>query len=68
MGFIILDCGGPASSFYIKKCFYIINFSTVSMQLVSILCSQIEDLQRLCQLGSWTPGHPENIVTRGIEV
>ena len=29
---------------------------------------QLEDLQRLCKLGSRTPGHPENVVTDGIEV
>ncbi|KAF9598043.1 hypothetical protein IFM89_023820 [Coptis chinensis] len=29
---------------------------------------QIEDLKRLCKLGSRTPGHPENVVTDGIEV
>lgn len=29
---------------------------------------QIEDLKRLCKLGSRTPGHPENHVTHGIEV
>nr|XP_033510028.1 transketolase, chloroplastic-like isoform X2 [Nicotiana tomentosiformis] len=28
----------------------------------------IEDLKRLCKLGSRTPGHPENGVTEGIEV
>lgn len=29
---------------------------------------QIEDLKRLCQVGSRTPGHPENVTTDGIEV
>jgi transketolase N-terminal domain/subunit len=29
---------------------------------------QIEDLKRLCLLGSKTPGHPENTTTPGIEV
>nr|XP_024385105.1 transketolase, chloroplastic-like isoform X2 [Physcomitrium patens] len=29
---------------------------------------QIEDLKRLCQIGSRTPGHPENVTTDGIEV
>lgn len=29
---------------------------------------QIEDLKRLCKIGSRTPGHPENVVTHGIEV
>lgn len=33
-----------------------------------IIVYQIEDLQRLCKLGSRTPGHPENVVTDGIEV
>jgi hypothetical protein len=30
--------------------------------------TQIEDLKRLCQIGSRTPGHPENVTTEGIEV
>ena len=29
---------------------------------------QIEDLKRLCKIGSRTPGHPENVTTDGIEV
>jgi transketolase len=29
---------------------------------------QIEDLKQLCQIGSRTPGHPENVTTEGIEV
>ncbi|KAG0566208.1 hypothetical protein KC19_7G046000 [Ceratodon purpureus] len=29
---------------------------------------QIEDLKQLCQIGSRTPGHPENVTTDGIEV
>ncbi|KAM7463527.1 hypothetical protein LguiA_031648 [Lonicera macranthoides] len=39
-------------------CLYLSGFQSV----------QVEDLQRLCKLGSRTPGHPENVVTEGIEV
>ncbi|PKI74585.1 hypothetical protein CRG98_004912 [Punica granatum] len=40
----------------------------VCLHLAGFDSVQIQDLQRLCKLGSRTPGHPENIVTRGIEV
>ncbi|GAB4836437.1 hypothetical protein Ancab_001349 [Ancistrocladus abbreviatus] len=29
--------------------------------------NHIEDLQRLCKIGSRTPGHPKNVVTDGVE-
>lgn len=32
------------------------------------IVGQIEDLKRLCKIGSRTPGHPENVTTDGIEV
>lgn len=37
------------------------------MEVENLLC-QIEDLKNLCKLGSRTPGHPENVITEGIEV
>ncbi|KAK1382486.1 Transketolase, chloroplastic [Heracleum sosnowskyi] len=40
----------------------------VCLHLAGFQSVQIEDLQRLCKLGSHTPGHPENVVTDGIEV
>ncbi|KAL8052106.1 hypothetical protein ABFX02_06G191600 [Erythranthe guttata] len=40
----------------------------VCLHLAGYHSVKIEDLQRLCQLGSRTPGHPENTVTAGIEV
>ncbi|XP_043699832.1 transketolase, chloroplastic-like [Telopea speciosissima] len=40
----------------------------VCLHLAGFSSIQIEDLQRLCKLGSRTPGHPENVVTEGIEV
>ncbi|XP_051130813.1 transketolase, chloroplastic-like [Andrographis paniculata] len=40
----------------------------VCLHLAGFQSVQIEDLQRLCKLGSRTPGHPENIITDGIEV
>ncbi|WOG88014.1 hypothetical protein DCAR_0207247 [Daucus carota subsp. sativus] len=40
----------------------------VCLHLAGFQSVQIEDLQRLCKLGSRTPGHPENVVTDGIEV
>ncbi|XP_050209272.1 transketolase, chloroplastic-like [Mercurialis annua] len=40
----------------------------VCLHLAGFQSVQIEDLKRLCKLGSRTPGHPENIVTDGIEV
>ncbi|KAK3408942.1 hypothetical protein EUGRSUZ_J01078 [Eucalyptus grandis] len=40
----------------------------VCLHLAGFESVQIEDLKRLCQLGSRTPGHPENVVTSGIEV
>ncbi|KAI3917091.1 hypothetical protein MKX01_003540 [Papaver californicum] len=39
-------------------CLHLSGFSSV----------QVEDLQNLCKMGSRTPGHPENVVTDGIEV
>lgn len=33
-----------------------------------LMLMQIEDLKHLCQVGSRTPGHPENVTTDGIEV
>ncbi|KAK6929174.1 Transketolase-like, pyrimidine-binding domain, partial [Dillenia turbinata] len=40
----------------------------VCLHLAGFHSVQIEDLMHLCKLGSHTPGHPENIVTEGIEV
>ncbi|KAF8403084.1 hypothetical protein HHK36_011178 [Tetracentron sinense] len=40
----------------------------VLLHLAGFQSVQLEDLKRLCKLGSRTPGHPENIVTDGIEV
>ncbi|KAL5709964.1 transketolase [Ranunculus cassubicifolius] len=40
----------------------------VCLHLAGFQSVQLEDLQRLCKLGSRTPGHPENGVTDGIEV
>ncbi|XP_075499136.1 transketolase, chloroplastic-like [Primulina tabacum] len=40
----------------------------VCLHLAGFQSIQIEDLKRLCKLGSNTPGHPENVVTDGIEV
>lgn len=40
----------------------------ICLHLSQFQSVQVEDLQRLCKLGSRMPGHPENIVTEGIEV
>ncbi|KAK2968169.1 hypothetical protein RJ640_018262 [Escallonia rubra] len=40
----------------------------VCLHLAGFKSVQVDDLQRLCKLGSRTPGHPENVVTEGIEV
>ncbi|KAL3520727.1 hypothetical protein ACH5RR_018876 [Cinchona calisaya] len=40
----------------------------VCLHLAGFQSVQIEDLKRLTKLGSRTPGHPENMVTDGIEV
>ncbi|KAJ4980054.1 hypothetical protein NE237_010834 [Protea cynaroides] len=40
----------------------------VCLHLAGFSSVQIEDLKHLCKLGSRTPGHPENVVTEGIEV
>ncbi|KAK9124227.1 hypothetical protein Sjap_013829 [Stephania japonica] len=40
----------------------------VCLHLAGFSSVQIEDLKWLCKLGSRTPGHPENVVTDGIEV
>ncbi|KAH0765045.1 hypothetical protein KY285_003789 [Solanum tuberosum] len=40
----------------------------VCLHFASFQSVQIEDLKCLCKLGSRTPGHPENVVTQGIEV
>ncbi|KAJ8529044.1 hypothetical protein K7X08_035879 [Anisodus acutangulus] len=40
----------------------------VCLHLAGFQSVQIEDLKCLCKLGSRTPGHPENVVTEGIEV
>ncbi|KAL2525857.1 Transketolase-1 [Abeliophyllum distichum] len=40
----------------------------VCLHLAGFQSVQIEDLKRLCKLGSRTPGHPENTLTDGIEV
>ncbi|PIA37310.1 hypothetical protein AQUCO_03000125v1 [Aquilegia coerulea] len=40
----------------------------VCLHLAGFQSVQVEDLRRLCKLGSRTPGHPENVVTDGIEV
>ncbi|OVA18045.1 Transketolase [Macleaya cordata] len=39
----------------------------VCLHLTGFSSVQIEDLQNLCKLGSRTPGHPENVVTDGVE-
>ncbi|MCO5577481.1 hypothetical protein L7F22_031312 [Adiantum nelumboides] len=40
----------------------------ICLHLAGYSSVQIEDLKRLCKLGSRTPGHPENVTTHGIEV
>ncbi|XP_058082579.1 transketolase, chloroplastic-like [Magnolia sinica] len=40
----------------------------VCLHLAGFESVQIEDLKRLCKVGSRTPGHPENVVTAGAEV
>ncbi|RRT52258.1 hypothetical protein B296_00038517 [Ensete ventricosum] len=40
----------------------------VCLHLAGFESVQLEDLKRLCKLGSRTPGHPENAVTAGVEV
>ncbi|KAK2634030.1 hypothetical protein Ddye_028822 [Dipteronia dyeriana] len=40
----------------------------VCLHLSGFQSVQLEDLKRLCKIGSRTPGHPENVVTEGIEV
>ncbi|KAK0593204.1 hypothetical protein LWI29_032833 [Acer saccharum] len=40
----------------------------VCLHLSGFQSVQLEDLKRLCKLGSRTPGHPENVITEGIEV
>nr|GLL23230.1 transketolase, chloroplastic-like [Ipomoea trifida] len=40
----------------------------VCLHLAGFQSVQIDDLKRLCKLGSRTPGHPENVITEGIEV
>nr|POF09204.1 transketolase, chloroplastic [Quercus suber] len=40
----------------------------VCLHIAGFQSVQLQDLQRLCKLGSRTPGHPENVVTDGIEV
>lgn len=40
----------------------------VCLHLAGFQSVQIEDLKRLCKLGGRTPGHPENVVTDGVEV
>ncbi|XP_073008384.1 transketolase, chloroplastic-like [Typha latifolia] len=40
----------------------------VCMHLAGFESIQLEDLKRLCKLGSRTPGHPENVLTPGVEV
>ncbi|MQM20141.1 hypothetical protein Taro_053155 [Colocasia esculenta] len=44
-------------------CMHLAGYESVQFSLF-----QLEDLKRLCKLGSRTPGHPENVVTAGIEV
>lgn len=45
----------------------VVNLWFVSIKY-AFLIVQVEDLKRLCLLGSKTPGHPENTTTPGIEV
>ncbi|XP_073124550.1 transketolase, chloroplastic-like [Henckelia pumila] len=40
----------------------------VCLHLAGFQSVQIEDLKQLCKFGSNTPGHPENVLTDGIEV
>ncbi|KAG1354925.1 transketolase, chloroplastic [Cocos nucifera] len=40
----------------------------VCLHLAGFESVQLEDLKQLCKLGSCTPGHPENILTAGVEV
>lgn len=40
----------------------------ICLHLAGYSSVKIEDLKRLCKLGSRTPGHPENVTTHGIEV
>nr|XP_010918808.1 transketolase, chloroplastic [Elaeis guineensis] len=40
----------------------------VCLHLAGFESVQLEDLKQLCKLGSRTPGHPENILTAGVEV
>ncbi|KAK6156354.1 hypothetical protein DH2020_010602 [Rehmannia glutinosa] len=49
-------------------CLHLAGFHSVQRGYKVINGIQIEDLKRLCKLGSRTPGHPENTLTDGIEV
>ncbi|KAH9703821.1 transketolase [Citrus sinensis] len=40
----------------------------VCLHLAGFQSVQLEDLKRLCKMGSRTPSHPENAMTEGIEV
>ncbi|XP_026416511.1 transketolase 10-like [Papaver somniferum] len=40
----------------------------ICLHLAGFSSVQVEDLKNLCKLGSRTPGHPENVVTDGVEV
>ncbi|KAJ7191526.1 hypothetical protein O6H91_Y523200 [Diphasiastrum complanatum] len=40
----------------------------ISLHLAGFHSVQIEDLKKLCKLGARTPGHPENVLTAGVEV
>ncbi|KAJ7191439.1 hypothetical protein O6H91_Y523600 [Diphasiastrum complanatum] len=39
----------------------------ISLHLAGFHSVQIEDLKKLCKLGARTPGHPENVLTAGVE-
>ncbi|RWW54202.1 hypothetical protein BHE74_00039226 [Ensete ventricosum] len=47
-------------------CLHLAGFESV--QIIKQKAQWLEDLKRLCKLGSRTPGHPENAVTAGVEV
>ncbi|KAH9324128.1 hypothetical protein KI387_004306 [Taxus chinensis] len=40
----------------------------ICLHLAGFQSVQIDDLKRLCKLGSRAPGHPENEITSGVEV
>ncbi|KAI3987286.1 hypothetical protein MKX01_003036 [Papaver californicum] len=56
----------PKNPSWFNRDIYLLQY--ISLHLSGFSSVQVEDLQNLCKLGSRTPGHPENVVTDGIEV